>query len=152
TITGAGSANTIIDSSEISTPVLYIGPNITATISGVTIQGGREFNGCGCGGGIYVDSHGTLNLTASRVISNTDLHAGGGIYDAAGFVTLRRVTLSHNTAEAAAGYYASGLVDDIVDSTISDNTATGTDGGGIFGESSALDIVNSTISENFAYR
>jgi len=152
TITGAGAANTIIDGSKITSTVLYIGNNITATISGVTIQGGQSLVGCGCGGGIYVDILGNLMLTASRVISNTALNKGGGIYDDGGPVTLRRVTLSHNTAGIAGGYYVGGIAQDIVDSTISDNTATGTDGGGILNVGSTLDIVNSTISDNFAYR
>jgi len=155
TIIGAGAANTIIDASQVTVPnrVLDIGGNITVTISGVTIQGGHPPVPCGCGAGIYVSAVSTLTLAASRVISNTAQHAGGGIYNDSEKLTLLDSSVSHNTAgTVGGGLYSDGLALEIVNSTISGNTATGTDGGGISNYDTALDIVNSTISDNFAYR
>jgi hypothetical protein len=176
TIIGGGAANTIIDGSAITPTnrVLFIGPAPIATISGVTVQGGRAIGG-NSGGGIFVYFHSELTLRDSIVTSNTttsygggilnDADAltvtdsivsnnnsvtyGGGIYNYGGAVTLSGVTLSNNTsAQGGAVVNSSNHLFDIVDSTISGNWAT--QGGGIFNWGSSLAVVNSTISDNFS--
>jgi len=177
TIIGGGAANTVIDGSELTPTrrVLFIGHGGIATISGVTVQGGNSgvggngggildsdsltlhdsivtrntTSGGGFGGGIFNQSS-ALTVTDSIVSHNTTPNLGAGVVGDGGVTTLRRVTVSSNTAGYGGGVYATdSLSFDIVDSTISNNEATN-NGGGIFHDGHGLAVVNSTISDNEA--
>lgn len=100
----------------------------TTTLTSVVLQGnnaiGSSFQQ---GGGIYVYETATLNLIESEVSGNTAANGGGGV--------LVRVLATANISR----------------STIRDNSLTnpGASGGGI-GNHGTLDIVNSTVSGNTA--
>jgi hypothetical protein len=163
-VMGPGAGFLTIDAGGSSRVLAVNG--VDAVISGVTLTGG---NSASNGGGIY--SNGNLTLVDSRVVGNTALNAGGGIYsyDSYGNKSLRivRSEISENTVTASGGdgagiasyrYYAgvTGGVLEILNSTISGNDATGagSTGGGlyveIYGAPFASTIVNSTITDNTA--
>jgi filamentous hemagglutinin family protein len=148
TISGNGSANTIIDGDKKGR-VFNITAAVPVTIDGVTIRNGSIFDD---GGGIF--AQGDLTLTNSTVSGNTaDLGSGGGIY-ANGAVTLTNSTVSGNTATgdgfAGGGIYANGAVT-LTNSTVSGNTLTGVEGagGGVFGFG-AVTVTSSIVSGNTA--
>lgn len=108
-------------------------------------------------GGIY--NGGFMQITDSAVIDNNGSLNGGGIYntDAAGVLSIYNSTISGNLSRRdGGGIYNSGSVT-IVNSTISNNTASsvndGGNGGGVlttwFGnQNSRVTIINSTIANN----
>jgi len=139
TINGSNEAGSGVDVTvQVTTPgtSTYRVFNINAsgktiTLSNMTIKGG--------------DISGNVNVAAGR---------GGGIYIAAGTVTIEKSTISNSEAENGGGIYNSGTLA-IADVTISLNKATQdemdshTYGGGIYNDN-ILTINNSTISENTA--
>jgi predicted outer membrane repeat protein len=122
------------------------------TIDGSTISGNSAQRGSG-GGVDFVG--GTLSVSDSVLIGN-DAYAGGGALDNhAGSVTLTRVTVSGNSAISGAGVQnaswdpAPPSAMTIVDSTISDNSASLTSGeGGGIANRGILTIADSTIQGN----
>jgi uncharacterized repeat protein (TIGR01451 family) len=148
TLTGAGGLTTVIDANHLYRVLIVRG---TASISGVTIQGGRlvvaglfgEFSG----GGIF--NVGTLTLTASRVLHNS-AGSGGGIYNVPiGDLTMAGVFVGHNAAVAGGGGIDNDGSMTITDSSISSNAADD-QGGGIL-NTGTLTISHSTVSDNAAY-
>ncbi|HTT87808.1 MAG TPA: hypothetical protein VMF60_10595, partial [Acidimicrobiales bacterium] len=145
TITGPG-ANMLAVSGDSTSQVFKVDAGVTVGISGLTIEDGKNTEGyCsyGCqasGGGI--ENAGTLTLTEDVVTENTSLGGcfqycgafGGGIEnDATGTLT-------------------------VTDSTVSDNTASGTCGpsdcsgmGGGIVNYGTLTITDSAVSDNNAY-
>jgi len=173
TIAGAGKDATILDArpSEGAAGVdrvLGVTNTGNLTISGVTITGGRtvEF---GQGGGIAVFG-GKLAISNSRVLGNVALAGGGGIVlGGASAVmpaeaTVTRCEIAENVAGSPAlGAQGGGLLNiqatmTIVESTIRDNTALLSTGGGIMnidGQSrpnppALLTVSRSTIVGNLA--
>ena len=131
TINGGGAANTIVDGSAI-TPTngfaqLVLDPQTTATIGGITIQGGHS----NLGGGIFVGISSMLTLHDSIVTSNTALIEGGGIYNNNGTLTVTDSLVDHNTAQndQGGGIYNGGVTT-LRRVTVSNNTAGL--GGGVF--------------------
>lgn len=128
-IKGAGADNTIIDAGGIDR-VFEVSAG-TASISGVTVKGGRLFNSNG--GGI-LNSGGTLTLNDSTVNGNrADFGNGGGIYSDTELTGAIRTTVTN--------------------STISGNltgSSEGRSGGGIFNRSGLTTIEHSTITNNTA--
>jgi hypothetical protein len=156
--------------------VFNIAPNITVTISGLTIadgvsggQGGGIYNAglltldrmmllgnsanaTGEGGAIFNSSSGTLTMISSTVSGNgVHAGAGGGVYNDG---TLRMINsivsgnrLSYGTG---AGIFNGGLLT-IDNSSISGNSASVDDSGGGITNTGTLTISSSTISENAAY-
>ena len=126
TITGAGSATTIIDGGGIDR-VFQVDSGDSLTMTGVTVQGGvvTGAGDDGRGGGIFV-------------------------HDTGASLTLKQVVVQNNNASVdGAGIYNKNQID-LADVTIANNTASG-DGGGIFGDSgttSTLDRV--TLNGNIA--
>ena len=134
---GVGAGSTIIQAGASAAAgidrVFHVDADVTAAITvsleDITVQHGNV--GSSIGGGINVDFHNdsTLTLTRVTVDDNTTTGFGGGIGSAGG------TTLN------------------IIDSTISNNTA-GTDGsgntGGIHCAGCTLDMDNSTVSGNIA--
>jgi beta-glucanase (GH16 family) len=102
------------------------------------------------GAGIYNGDGSSLTLVNSTVANN---HAnggtnGGGIYAMFNsLVILDRSTVSGNSANVGGGLRTLGDLD-IVNSTISDNSAYGWHGGALFHTNGIVDIRNSTIANN----
>lgn len=151
TIAGGGIylANPIQPKDGVPNP----GGEATITDSVIT-ENTAALPGAGAGGGIAALGDSTLELTESTVSDNTSNNLSGGIANA-GDATIRRSTISGNTATAEAGGIGSGTTDsapdednelEIFDSTIFDNTARSGAGLGII-NTPAL-VANSTISGN----
>lgn len=172
TIAGAGRDVTILDARPSPEAagvdrVLGVANTGNLTLSGVTITGGRtvEF---GQGGGISVLG-GVLTLTECRVIGNHALAGGGGILVGGGAnppasATITRCEIAENVAGSEEqGGQGGGLLNiqatmTVVESTIRDNTALFSTGGGIMNidgqnrpnPAAELTVMRSTIVGNLA--
>ncbi len=140
--------------------------NVTSTtISGNSAQGGGGiFNGGAAtitnttlrnnhgtrGGGIFTG--GILMITNSTLSGNYTIGLeGGGIYGAAGPVTIKNCTLFGNFSSAGGGIYADIGHIEIMSSTISGNSASGIfGGGGIYNSSGSVAVESSIIALNSA--
>lgn len=163
TITGNGSANTIIQAAAsagiASYRIVKIGNNSTAsaTLESMTFRYGVEASG----GAINVASASlTLN---NMVVSDSQVQGvsalnGGGISTNGGSLTINNSTISNNTITTAAlstnGYGGGVFIGGtgsltINNSTISGNTAYN-NGGGVATKGGNVTINNSTISGNTA--
>jgi len=163
---------------------IYVNDDATATITGSTISGNAaESDGGGLsvdgtatlsgtivtandadlGGGIYIDSQGTVNVNAGSVVSDNDAFEGGGIAnEGSDTLNMNGSTVSGNEAIGDGGgiWNRWDATANIVNSTIDSNTAGADpndeidgDGGGIysgFSTGGALTITGSTISNNDA--
>lgn len=171
TVTGAGQDATIIDARP-SIEALGVDRVISITnaghltISGVTITGGLT-GGFGQGGGI-LNLGGRLTISDAAVINNTGTFGGGGIAIAnaglAGVSTITRCEIAENVGGlAAGGGQGGGLLNiqssvDVFDSTIRDNSALNTTGGGIMNldtqsrpnPPAILRVIRSTVVGNIA--
>ena len=134
TITGPGAAALTVDGhctlnsgvcASGGAAVLIVTLNVTATISGMTIQHG---NSAGAGGGI--ENFGTLSVTNSSLSGNRAISGGGGIATQ-GSLTVTGSTFSGNSVQSGSGggIAVSGGTATITNSTFSGNTALS--GGGI---------------------
>ena len=135
-------------------------------ISGVTISGFTITNGSASGnngGGIFHEGGDSATLRLSNcVVSGNSADFGGGIFNANGTLTVDSCTISGNGAGFSGGGISSSALDGaanltITNSTISDNSATGNDGGGILNGASgttlsvaSVIVSNSTLSGNSA--
>ncbi|HVC69509.1 MAG TPA: choice-of-anchor Q domain-containing protein [Acidimicrobiales bacterium] len=172
TISGPGAANLTVSGGGTTT-VFRVGPGVTVTISGLTVDDATSANAGGAivnqgwltlrnctvsgsrapgGAGIWNQgqtgtvTRPTLTLTDSTVSNNTATGAGGAILNSAGTVTISDSTLSGNTATTAGAIQNNGSLS-ISDSTLSGNAATF--GGAIYNGGTAA-IANSTLAGNTA--
>ena len=145
TIAGAGKDLTILDARPSPEQpgvdrVLGVANTGNLAISGVTITGGQTA-AFGQGGGIAVLG-GVLAISDSRVVGNVALAGGGGIAVVGGAnppasATVARCEIAENVAGSpGAGAQGGGLLNiqatlTVEDSTIRDNTALLSTGGGI---------------------
>lgn len=155
TVTGAGARTTSVagGAAPFDDTIFENRPDATATITGLTITGGKA----GGGGGGGVRNEGNLTLDGVAVKGNTaDLSGiGGGIYGDGGTLNLTDSTVSGNSATAAGGLYQQGSgTANITNSTISGNRAAqGQFSGGVVAAGGALvSILNSTIASNTSGR
>lgn len=170
TITGAGSGSTIINQTTPNDRVIEINPaldaNFNFTMSGVTIQGGRETTGVG-GGGMISGGQGNT-VTLSDVVFNDNQASGsgspvgGGLAHSGGSLSCTNCTFTQNTSVGSGGgLYLSanytGCVNpcagvfSITGSTFSGNTSTNGNGGGMIVTSgSAYTISGGTFTGNAA--
>ena len=151
TITGPG-APVLSVSGNGASRVLSVGPNVTASIAGITITGGR--------GGVQQDGGGISNqgtLTLSSVVVSANVAGdggiaastvgpsggnGGGIYNA-GTLTVRDSAILDNFAGRGA--------DGIQGFDFGGRGGAGGDGGGIYNDQGAtLTLVNTTVARNGA--
>jgi CSLREA domain-containing protein len=168
TIAGAGSDATIVDArpTEGADGVDRVfGVTLTGNLamSGLTLQGGKTLE-FGQGGGMLVLG-GTASLTRVRVTGNVGTSGGGGLTVSGGGLpgnlTLTRCTIDTNTTGAMG--QGGGLLNlasnlTVYDSTIADNVATRSTGGGIANIDVAarpnppavLRVIRSTIAGNVA--
>jgi predicted outer membrane repeat protein len=146
TITGPR-ANTISVSGNNASRVLEVFGGATATVSGLTITAGRVTGG-NSGGGVLINSSGTLTLTSCSLSGNS-AGSGSGIEND-GTLTLTRSTLSGNSTTsggAGGGIRNTGTLT-VTNSTLSGNSAY--QGGGI-DNGGALALTSSTLSGNSAF-
>lgn len=137
TISGAGSATTIIDGNG-SDRVLTVAAGRTALIRGVTVRNGNN-NG--------ILNHGVLTLSAAVVRDNAGAVAGGGIGNV-NQLGVYNSTITMNSANYGGGvsnYIGAGFT--AVNSAIDSNHAN--NGGGV--ENNGVMVMrNSTVSANQA--
>ena len=132
--------------------VFQVDEGVTASITGLTITGGRT---AGNGGG--VSNSGTLTMTGCSVSGNTAVYGagtadGGGIYNN-GILSLTGSTI---TANSASGYYfasyGGGLFNSgtltVTGSTITANFARYPGGGGIQNDGGAATLTDTIVTEN----
>ncbi|MGD8441046.1 MAG: choice-of-anchor Q domain-containing protein, partial [Holophagae bacterium] len=142
-IVGAGPSTTIIEGWGWS-PVIDIHPFNQLELSGVTIRNGQvQF-----GAGVYVGWRGRLELSDAVVTMNSAEIMGGGVYvECEGGAVLDRVTITGNTAgERGGGLGACGWTQ-VVDSTVTQNSAPWGGGAAFVGQGR---IQGSTIADNTA--
>ncbi|HKH10180.1 MAG TPA: choice-of-anchor Q domain-containing protein [Rubrobacter sp.] len=161
TITGAGARATRVVGVGGELPfddrIFSIQPTATATITGLTITGGKPpFDQ---GGGVL--NRGDLTLARVAVRGNTATFEAGGIYSAA--TTFNRPTLniidstvSGNSVASEIGVVGGieqdGGIANITNSTISGNRAATFGGGVAANEGAHIFIRNSTIASNTSGR
>ena len=169
TITGAGSASTIIDGNA-SDRVFEVLNNSTATLTDLTIRNGSapqaggvqiitgstvnltrvvlSGNSATSQGGA-IQNEGTLTLTDVRLTGNSVFNNQGGGLHNSGTATATRVTIDGNSAKFGGGIYNSGTLS-LTNATISGNFSTTQNGGGIFVNAGAVTMTNVTVTNNFA--
>jgi hypothetical protein len=167
-ITGPAAGVTL--SGDDLSRVISIGPDVIASLSGLTITGGQADDGAGvsagagsrltltdctvsgnaatkAGGGL--DSDGALTLTDCVISGNTAGDSGGGLYNNGGTITLTGSTLIANSAESLGGGLCNargGMT--LVACIVASNSATRS-GGGLFNDGT-LTVTRSTVSGNRA--
>ncbi len=105
------------------------------------------------GGGIGMNNFGTLILTNSEIQNNQAFGTGGGIFTGESNVTIKNCIFRNNTAQEGGGIHQGiGGSVTVNKSQITDNSSTGTSGGGggIRSEN-LLRINDSTITGNYSY-
>jgi hypothetical protein len=137
TIDGPGAGTLAVNGDDNASSVFFVDSGVTATITGLTIEGGID-------GGIQesIGNDGTLTVTDSTISGN----GGGGIQGGiggAGPLTVTDSTISGNTGS---GIASTGPLT-VTDSTISHNEGTTPGVGGIGGVGSVA-VSGSTVSEN----
>ncbi len=126
---------------------VWAGSSSTITITNCTISGNLVTT---AGGGINAFSA-NVTITSSTIHNNT-ANSGGGIYaNSPSNVTITGTTINDNTANYGGGakVYAASLTLD--NSIISGNTA-GYEGGGCYAEYATLNVTGCTISRNSTTR
>ena len=159
TISGPGAERLSIDGNG----TFRVFDNLT---SGVSISGFTITNGSAPGtngGGIFNEGGNSATLRLSDcAVSGNSADFGGGIFNSNGTLTVDSCTISGNVAALSGGGISNSAVDGaanltITNSTISDNSATANDGGGILNGAggttlsvASLTVSNSTLSGNSA--
>ena len=101
------------------------------------------------GGGVKVEGYFFSEIEQSTIRANQTTDSGGGIYNNSSLIVVDS-TIRDNLAVVNGGgiYSARDLL--LTDSTISHNRAVAGQGGGIYQDDAPIDLVNSTISSNSA--
>jgi hypothetical protein len=148
TITGAGTRTTSVagGAAPFDDRIFDIQPDVTATITGLTITGGKPANSQGGG----VQNNGDLTLDRVAVKGNTAQTHGG--ITSHGTLNLTDSTVSGNSAEIVGGVFEGSGTANITNSTISGNQATNINGGIAASSSALINILNSTIASNTSPR
>jgi hypothetical protein len=137
TITGPA-AGVTVNGGGVSR-VFQVDGMVKASISGMTITGGKVVGFGAYGGG--VENHGTLALTNCTVSGNT-AGAIGGVFNS-GTATLTNCTVSGNSAHNGGGVWnAYGGTATLTNCTVSGNSTGGVQNGG------TLALTNCTFSGN----
>ena len=123
TITGAGSATTIVDGNQL---VGVFDTPRTDEIDGVTVQNGMDTSGLG-GGGIH--NGGTLTATDLVLQGNSTNGQGGGLFNE-GTAYLFESVLQNNMAAMGGGFSNTSFISVLGSFTIDGNTSTA-EGGGV---------------------
>jgi hypothetical protein len=152
TITGPG-ANLLSVSGKQASRVFQIDRGVTASISGLTITGGKYifsvFNPYFSGGGGLYNAGGTVTLTDCIVSGNSaEIGFGGGLFNSAGTVTLIDCTVSGNSASSSGGLFNNGGTVTLTDCTVSGNSAYSSSG--LFNNGGTVTLTDCTVSHNSA--
>ncbi|RYD92828.1 MAG: T9SS type A sorting domain-containing protein, partial [Sphingobacteriales bacterium] len=134
----------------------------TFTMTDVTLNDNTTNNSPGNGGGLHITGTGSVTIVGGTVSNNEAGAEGGGLWNGTGIMSIDGTVISNNTAsgndatQGGGGIYNlnSGTIN-IVNATISNNTADGTagSGGGILNDvGSQLNITDTEISGNMANR
>ena len=115
------------------------------TINNSTISGNTSDEN-NWGGGIYNGELGTVNINSSYLSGNAAFYCGG-IFNY-GELNIVDSTISGNTADYWGGGIYTYAVMTLENSTVSGNTCTGASGGGIYMTGGTSELTNSTISGN----
>ncbi|MCP4425069.1 MAG: family 16 glycosylhydrolase [Chloroflexi bacterium] len=143
TIDGSGAPGLMVSGNNASR-VFEIGASASASINNLTIANGHGE----AGGGVHIGENGSLTLLDSAIAGNSANGDGGGLLAALGTtIHIERSTISGNSGGVGGGLRTLGDAT-IINSTISNNIATGWWGGAIFHTDGVMDIVNSTITGN----
>ena len=142
TIAGVGIGHTIVDAGSLGDHIFHVVSGAALELRNLTVTGGD-------GGGVV--NNGEATLTDIEVSGVT----GSGVFNAYGTLTLDSSTVWNNVSGSGAGVTNFGGDLTIVNSWISDNTATGSFGGGGIqrlqghtADSGTTTIIGSTIAEN----
>ena len=119
----------------------------TTTVRRINLGFGEVINGAS-GGGVRIEPGATGNLEKLSVSNNTAAGSGGGILNR-GTLNLTNTTITQNTADGSSGggggiYNSPDTVLTINNSTISNNEATTGYGGGIYNSTGATLTTNYT--------
>ena len=129
--------------------VFQVDSGVTASISGMTIAGGKTAGG---GGGLHNDG-GTLTLTNCTVSDSSSVQ-GGGLYSLNGTTTLTDCTVSGNSSTDSARFTGGGgVVTDggtttLIGCTVCSNSAIHENGGGVICVGGTRTLATSTNSCN----
>ena len=155
-------------SGEDATRILHPqGTLLDFSVKGLKIRNGIASGGVAGGDGgaiLATNTDGELRLINVALQNNAAADNGGAIHSRAGELTIRRSTVSSNSATSGGGVYAPAVSTQdpkltIQNSTISGNGASAGLGGGIYldganpggaPEDPELTMVNSTVAENNA--
>src|SRR2546426_871298 len=137
TITGAGSATTIVDG---NLRVGVFDNADTGEIDGVTVRRGKDTSGLG-GGGI----HNAGPPTGGGTISTNHGTSGGGVYNTA-LISLQNVALDGNGSTADGGAVWNNGSLDVTNGTISRSAASG-NGAGMWNDG-VTTLTNVTLASN----
>ena len=153
TINGAG-ASLVTVNGQAGGSVFTVDSGVTATLSGLTITGGRAAGGGG------IDNNGTLTVTNCTIEGNSaDAGGGGGgILNHGGTLTVAGSTFSYGSATGSGGsdtFGGGGLSNTdggsatVTDCSFSENSATGgyAAGGAIYNDG-VMTITGGTFSAN----
>jgi hypothetical protein len=131
--------------------VFTIGSNVTASLWGTTITGGKAVlvgsNEASYGGGLRVSKQAHVTLTDCVISGNTAQNPGGGVFSS-GTVQLVDCTVSDNASVVGGGLTNAGGTLELLDTTVCGNSVESV-GGGIE-NGGTLILTNSTISGNSA--
>ncbi len=147
TITGPAAGVTVRGNN--TSRVFQVDSGVTATISGLTITGGKAVNG----GGVYLNNGGTATLTDCTVSGNSASNNGGGLANNGGSLTLIGCAVSGNSASNNGGGLANnGGSLTLIGCAVSDNSAKD-NGGGVFTDGyGTTTLTNCTVSGNTALK
>jgi CSLREA domain-containing protein len=119
TLIGEAGRDATVVRSDVGDRVLHIGPQVTATVDGITIEGRHTVDQ---GGGISNEGH--LTLRDSAVIGNGAGRTGGGIYNGADHLEVSRTIVEGNRAGDSGGGIDSAVGPvQLVDSKVKGNIA-----------------------------
>ncbi len=127
----------------------YVDHSAQLTLKDLTLKGGKQ----GPGGAVFVQYAGKLRIQDSVLTENNSLDGKGGAIESRGDVTISRSVISHNSAGFSGGgiHITEGSLK-LDSSTVSHNHTDGVEGGAgitILGRFES-EIINSTISGNSA--
>lgn len=128
---------------------IYAGPSSSLMISDSTISNNSAFYG----GMVYASYSAVATIQRTAISNNQAAGSGGGISIYSAELILEDSTVSDNSARESGGGILVGGLDSqaqIQRTTISGNHVTENKGGGIFSYRASLNIVNSTLSGNSA--
>lgn len=145
---GPNGTPTRIDGGNLD-DVLHVASGATLRMGPVVVTGGKAM-AAGLGGGITVDSGGSLSLSNS-VITGNQAVSGGGI-NSSGTLTIEKGAITNNTAtDSGGGVRISGGTASILNVLIANNNVPGSgpsNGGGGIANAGSLRLTSSTVSDN----